>query len=159
MSNNESAAVVGEIVASDQAVISEQYSPLEKHIYPFWIKMAGLISGLLFLFLVPRFLLIDLPIRYEVYQKIVKADAFFLNKDYSSAVLLYEEIFIQYPNFNTIKLVKSCFALSVQYSDFYKIGLHYLVGRKCTDSEVEEMQFFLPEEYKKDFKSQFKKVQ
>ncbi|HEV2601462.1 MAG TPA: hypothetical protein VGT41_04125 [Candidatus Babeliales bacterium] len=144
--------------------ITTNYPPLEKHTYPRPIKILGLITGALFLLLVPRFLLIDLPHHREAGKLIREANIFFERKDYFSAISAYGQIATKYPNFGTvksdakIKFVKSLFALTSEHEDLYEIGLNYLAEQEYKTSEIRQMREFLPKMYKEDFMSRFERA-
>jgi len=144
----------------DSVHLEQDIFPLEKHVYPLWIRASAIATIGLFLVLTPIFFRLDLPYQRQIHAKIAKADQLFLDKEYIEAAFLYQEILDGHPKFKDgkKKIASACFAMTDLNSDYYSVGLHYLAGEQYKDSEIENMQSFLPEEYKNDFKLQFKKV-
>lgn len=134
------------------------YQPIAKHSYPVLVSFLMIFSTLLFLILVPTFIWIDLPKRHELYFQIKMADDLFAAKQYLLAGCLYDGILKEYPNFEkaNTRMVKICFALIPEDTEFYTNGLSYLTEKTYTKTELKDLETFLPEHYKEDFRSHFK---
>lgn len=128
--------------------------PLQRHRYPFGVKALGVVTIALYVLLLPRFLWIELPSLKRVKNEIRTADTFFAQKNYVLAGVAYDQLYKSYPEFRYayLQVIKSCFALADQDSGFYQSGLNYMVGEKFSSKELQELKFFLPKMYKKEFK-------
>lgn len=137
---------------------SFEYHVLEKHKYPKWIHVLFVFTLLIFISVVPPFLLKDLPYHCAVNQKIADANDCFLNENYDKAIKLYSEILDKHPTFKEgrIRAVESCFALSSYNVSWFEKGIDLLADEKYSKSEISKMNEFLPIKYRKSFKSLFK---
>lgn len=130
---------------------------LEKHKYPVWIRVFFIFIILMFISVVPSFLLNELPYHCALSDKIKYAEASFLSQNHQEALRLYTEILEKHPNYEygRMQAVNCCFILSAQNIDFYFKGLGLLGQKECTDLEIAKMTKFLPEKYQAHFKSLF----
>lgn len=138
-----------------------EFPVLEKHKYPLWVRIFGLATVLVFLYVVPCFLLSELPLHRALNLKIKTAERLFLKKNYVEALTLYEEIITEHPTFKEGKMhaAQACFALSGEYENryLYEIGFEFLLNASYSRSEIAQMKKFVPKEYHEDFESQFTK--
>lgn len=139
------------ILTSPQNLAS---SPL---IYPIFVKIFIVLLSALFLYLIPRFIMIDLPLYVEIHNNTQQAHNSFTNKDYEEAIILYEEILERYPGYRAVKvpLIKAYFALIPYYSECYQLGLKYLVDEEFSNTEIRELKELLPPDYQEPFQQLF----
>ena len=137
---------------------SLEFRVLEKHKYPIWVRTFFVFTILIFISVVPSFLLNELPYHCALSQKIANAEECFSGQHYDKAIKLYTEILEKHPNFKDgkIRAAESWFALSSEDVNSYFRGTELLRNEKYTNSEIAEMSTFLPLKYRKHFKSQFK---
>ncbi len=131
---------------------------LEKHRYPFRIKLFG--SGLLliFLYVTLMFFWIEFPRHRKLKNKVDKAERCFINKDYYGALALYTTFFEKYEYFGKARkrIIQCCFACSADAPSMYECGLCYLQDKEYNDHEVEELACYLPtDQQRTTFKSGF----
>lgn len=141
------------------AYAPRQMYALEKHTYPSWIYLLGATVTLSFLYVLPQFLLHELPYQYELNREIAFAEQSFSDQHYKQVISTYAPIVKKHPQFKKgrMRIVQSCFELISLDESFYKYGLHYLAGNTYTDSEIAELYALLPAKYSQDFKAQFKR--
>ena len=137
------------------------YILVEKHYYPAWVKFLGIFTLILFIFGITRFLWVDLPLHREISSKFKIAENIFVDQKYWNALLAYQDVINLCPKYKEakIRMAQACFALSADNESLYYLGLKYLSDENYKDSEIKKIKKFLPEQYKKDFKSQFKTIE
>lgn len=132
--------------------------PLKKHSYPRSVKLLVFAQIMLFLTLIPHFLCVKLPILKEVKTNIGQADSFFDKGHYMLSGMMYDDIYKKYPKYRKahIRVIQSCFGLIVEDKGFYLSGLSYVEGERFTRAEIKEIERFLPEDYRENFRMIFK---
>ncbi len=137
-----------------------ELQPLSKHSYPLWIKCFGLFSLLIWISSTALFMSNQFPIHHALNMRIAKAQQYFNDKDYAQAGNIYQNLVNTYPQFKQGKtrLAQIFFALSDNNEDFFFAGMHYLKGQQYSQTELDEIDRFVPENYKETFKSSFGKA-
>ncbi len=110
-------------------------------------------------YLVPHFLVYELPYHRNLSARIALAERYFSKKGYLEAISLYADIIDEHTHYKQgrIRLAQAYFALSHFDKKCYILGLYYLTKETYKDSEIASIQAFLPERYREHFKAQFKR--
>lgn len=131
---------------------------LEKHQYPFHIKIFGLFLLLLFLYVTSVFFLFEFKQHRILKNEIDAAKYCFFKEDYYHALQLYSKLLEKYDDYELgrKRMIQSCFAYSNTLPKLYEYGISRLSKKKYSNTEIDEFAFYLPtEEQKNSFKSIF----
>jgi hypothetical protein len=131
---------------------------LKRHSYPFIVKFFCGFAQALFLVVITHFLSIELPCLLKIKRRVDRADLLFKYEEYMLAGALYNDIYKEYPQCRKahLRIIQSYFALISEDEKFYWLGLSYIVGKEFKNSEIKEIENFLPESYRAEFRSFFK---
>lgn len=116
--------------------------PLTPHSYPLGIKIASIISFILFFISLK-----DLPFFVKINYKIKKACIAFEEKNYQDAALQYTELIQLLPQNKYLKIcaAKSFFKLTQQENHMQ--ALHLLTDISLTEKEWKDLLCYMPEQY------------
>jgi len=158
---HEAAGAEREHVESEGDEVS--FSPLVPHYYPSWLKCVGFLVGFVWLWIVPRFVLYEVPQHKNFYHDFQRAETAFKAADFKQALHGYTELLIQRPESRRVRMrLAEIFFMFDKYCEdvgeysSYRAAIYYLGNNAYTEEELRELEAYLDESRVESFRAYMK---